>query len=260
MADCHPLGTSVNRFVFVLALGFFCTAHCQAQTDTKLIRLATLEWPPYNGLLLPQGGLSTHITSVAAKAAGYRLLSASFEWATAVQKGEKDPSFDGYFPEYYSQEREQACHLSKSIGNSVLGLATLRTSPITWNAISDLAPYTLGIVDGYLNGETLDQAIQAKRQPVEAGASDAVNIQKLRAGKLRGIVVDKNVLRYTLSRTGGAEQITFNARPIAELSLHVCFRRTPGGLQMRNAFDAALQKQNLEQLENNYFKMFPVVR
>jgi polar amino acid transport system substrate-binding protein len=250
----------VKRFVFSLALGILGTVHCQAQTDTKLIRLATLEWPPYNGLLLPQGGLSTHITSVVTKAAGYRLLSASFEWATTVQKGEKDPSFDGYFPEYYSKEREQACYLSQSIGNSVLGLATLRTSPIAWNSIADLAPYTLGIVDGYLNGEALDQAIQAKRQPVVAEASDAVNIQKLRAGKLRGIVVDKNVLRYTLARTGGAEQIAFNARPIAQLSLHVCFRRTPAGLQMRNAFDTALLQQNLEQLENNYFKMFPVVR
>nr|WP_315184110.1 transporter substrate-binding domain-containing protein [uncultured Albidiferax sp.] len=250
----------MKRFVFLLALGVWGSTHCQAQTNTGLIRLATLEWPPYTGLLLPQGGLSGHITSAVAKASGYRLLSASFDWATAVQKGEKDPSFDGYFPEYYSKEREQACHLSRSIGNSELGLATLRSNPITWNSIPDLAPYTLGIVDGYLNGEALDQAIQTKRQPVVAEASDAVNIQKLRAGKLRGIVVDKNVLRYTLARTGGGEQIAVNARPIALLSLHVCFRRTAAGLQMRDAFDAALQKQNLGQLETNYFRKFPVVR
>lgn len=245
---------------FFLIFGVFCAAQCKAQNTGGLIRLATLEWPPYNGLLLPHGGLSNHITSVVAKAAGYRMVSASFDWNTTLQKGEKDPNFDGYFPEYYSKERDQACHLSQSIGNSVLGLATLQTRPIVWSSIADLAPHRLGIVEGYLNGEELDNAIKAKRQPVEAVASDAINIQKLLSGAFRGIVVDKNVLRYTLSRTGGAERIVLNPRPIAELSLHVCFRRTPGGLQMRNAFDAALQKQNPEQLEINYFKMFPVAR
>lgn len=250
----------MKRFVFSLALGGMCAVHCQAQTDARLIRLATLEWPPYNGQLLPQGGLSGYVTSVVAKAAGYRLLTASFEWGTTVRKGEQDPFFDGYFPEYYSKEREQACYLSQSIGNSVLGVATLKASPIHWTAIADLAPYRLGVVDGYLNGEALDQAIQAKRQPVESGASDAINIQKLRAGHVRGIVVDKNVLSYTVSRTGGAEQIAFNTRPIAQLSLHVCFRRTPAGLRMRNTFDTALQQYNLTQLESSYFKMFPLGR
>ena len=41
----------------------------QAQTQAKFMRLATLEWPPYTGLLLPQDGLSTRVTSVLAKAA-----------------------------------------------------------------------------------------------------------------------------------------------------------------------------------------------
>jgi polar amino acid transport system substrate-binding protein len=250
----------VKRFVISLVLGVLCTLPCRAQTDVGLIRLATLEWPPYNGLLLPQGGLSTHITSVVAKAAGYRLLSASFDWATAVQKGETDPHFDGYFPEYYSKEREQACHLSQSIGSSMLGLATLRSNPINWSAVADLTPYRLGVVDGYLNGEALDQAIQSQQQPVETVVSDAINIQKLRTGKVRGIVVDKNVLNYTLSRTGGAEQILFNPRPIAQLSLHVCFKRSPAGLRMRDAFDAALKLQNPVQLESKYFSRFPVVR
>ncbi|WP_295954790.1 transporter substrate-binding domain-containing protein [Rhodoferax sp.] len=250
----------MKRFVFSLALGMCTTVHCQAATDAGLIRLATLEWPPYNGQLLPHGGLSGYITSVVAKAAGYRLLTTSFEWGTTVRKGKQDPFFDGYFPEYYSKERALACYLSQSIGNSVLGLATLRTAPIYWTAITDLAPYRLGVVDGYLNGEVLDQAIQDRRQAVETGASDAVNIQKLRTGKLRGIVVDKNVFRYTLQHAGGSGTMVLNTRPIAQLSLHVCFRRTATGLLMRNTFDTALQQQNLVQLENTYFKMFPALR
>lgn len=226
-----------------------------AQSAPKLIRLATLEWPPYTGTLLPQDGLSTRVATVVAKAAGFRLVTASFEWASTVEKGEKDPNFDGYFPEYYTKEREQNCHLSQAMGTSVLGLATLKSAPITWTALSDLSNARLGVVDGYSNGEEFDFLVKEKRQPVEVAPSDAVNINKLKAGKIKGIVIDKNVLDYTLTHVGGADRIAFSNRPIAELSLHVCFKRTPAGLALRNAFDAALKSTDRSKVEADYAKL-----
>jgi polar amino acid transport system substrate-binding protein len=231
-----------------------------AQSDSKLIRLATLEWPPFTGLLLPKEGLSTYIASTVAKAAGFRLLSASFEWTKTVENGEKNPEFEGYFPEYFSQEREAACHLSQSIGSSLLGIATLKSAPIKWTKLSDLGAYRLGVVDGYLNGEAFDAAIKDKRQPVELGPSDATNIAKLRAGKIRGIVVDKNVLDYTLYKLKDTGSVIFNPRPIARLSLHVCFKRTPAGQAMRDAFDSALKQTDLAKLEAAYFEQMFSVR
>jgi len=234
-------------FVLTMGSGF-------AQSDSKLIRLATLEWPPFTGLLMPKEGVSTYIASTVAKAAGFRLLSASYEWTKAVELGEKSPEFEGYFPEYFSKERESACHLSKSIGNSVLGIATLKNSPIKWAKLSDLESYRLGVVDGYLNGEEFDAAIKDKRQSVDVAPSDAANIAKLRAGKIRGIVVDKNVLDYTLFKLKDSGTVVFSRRPIAKLTLHVCFKRTATGLAMRDAFDRALQRTDLDKLEAEYFQ------
>ena len=250
------------------ALGTLTGLNCHAHTtfattggpSAKVMRLATLEWPPYNGQLLPQEGLSTRIAAVVAKAAGYRLLSASSEWATTVERGEKDPNYEGYFPVYFNKQREQSCHLSQSMGTSLLGVATLKGSPITWNTIEDLEPYKLGVVEGYANGEAFDKAVKEKRQMVEAGASDAQNVRKLREGKIRGIIIDKNVLSYTLSRLGGAGDVVFNPRPVAQLSLHVCFKRSPTGLEMRDAFDAALKKNDPVLLEAEYFRTFPLIR
>ncbi len=244
---------SLGLLIAVLATG------AMAQSQHKLIRLATLEWPPFTGLLLPQEGVSTYIAATVAKAAGFRLLTASFEWTKAVEKGEQSPEFEGYFPEYFSQERQDACHLSQSIGSSVLGVATLKNAPIKWTKLSDLGAYRLGVVDGYLNGEEFDAAIKDKRQPVELGPSDAANIAKLRAGKIRGIVVDKSVLEYTLYKLKDKGSVVFNPRPIARLSLHVCFKRTPSGLAMRDAFDSALAQTDLAKLEAAYFaQMFSV--
>jgi polar amino acid transport system substrate-binding protein len=235
-------------------------ANCSlAQSDARLIRLATLEWPPFTGLLLPKEGVSTYIATTVAKAAGFRLLSASFAWTKTVENGEKNPDFEGYFPAYFSLEREAACHLSQSIGSSVLGVATLKSTPIKWTKLADLEIHRIGVVDGYLNGEAFDAAIKDQRQPVEVAPSDAVNIAKLRAGKIRGIVVDKNVLDYTLYKLKDNGSVVFNPRPIARLSLHVCFKRTSAGQSMRDAFDGALKQTDIVKLEQAYFaQMFSV--
>ena len=84
---------------YVLALAAMAALSCQAHTSSataKVMRLATLEWPPYNGQLLPQDGLSTRVATVVAKSAGYRLMSASSDWATTVERGEKDPNYEGF--------------------------------------------------------------------------------------------------------------------------------------------------------------------
>ena len=245
-----------SLFSALLALGSTgANAQAPAQSaQSKLIRLSTLEWPPYVGLLMPQEGLSTRITSVVSRKAGYRLLTAPLEWAQTVEKGEKDPNFDGYFPEYFSKEREQACHLSQSIGVSELGIASLKKDPINWSTIADLAAHRLGVVDGYLNGDELDAAIKEKRQPVDLAASDAINVSKLRSGKLRGIVIDKNVFEYTLFNTGGANEVQFGTRPLARLTLHICFKRTAAGLAMRDAFDAALKDTDIAKIEADYIR------
>jgi polar amino acid transport system substrate-binding protein len=230
------------------------SASVLAQSPQKLMRLSTLEWPPYTGILLPKEGVSTYIATNVAKAAGYRLLTASFEWTKTVENGEKNPDFEGYFPEYFSKEREDACHLSQSVGVSPLGIATLKSAPIIWTAISNLEQYRLGVVDGYLNGEEFDAAIKDKRQQVEVAPSDAANVAKLRSGKIRGIVIDRNVLNYTLARLGDKGSVIFNPKPLANLTLHVCFKRTPAGLENKKAFDAALKATDIAKLEAEYFR------
>ena len=225
-------------------------------TNEKIIRLATLEWPPYNGLLLPQEGIATRVATLAARASGYRLLTSYDEWTKTVEKGMNSPGFDGFFPEYFTKEREQSCHVSQSIGTSLLGVATLKRNAFNWNDMSDLSVYTLGVVDGYSNGETFDNLVKDKKQLVELAPSDAANTQKLLQGKVKGIVIDRNVLRYTLSRLKTKEVVVFNPKPIAELTLHVCFQKTAKGKKLKEEFDGGLKQINLKRAEAEYLNLF----
>lgn len=224
--------------------------------DQKLMRLATVEWPPYNGLLLPQEGLATRTASLAAKAVGYRLLTSYDEWTKSLEKGKSHPGFDGVFSLYYTQEREKTCYLSDAIGTSLVGIASLKSNPINWKTVSDLNKYKLGVVSGYSNGEVFDYEVAQGRQAVEEGTSDAVNVEKLIAGKITGIVIDRNVLRYTLSRRSGTSAIVFNPNPLTEAGIHICFKRTAQGKVIRDDFNKGLKTLDLKKVEADYIRLF----
>jgi polar amino acid transport system substrate-binding protein len=73
------------------------------------------------------------------------------------------------------------------------------------------------------------------------------------------VAIDKSVLRYLLATDlgliGSRDVIAFHERPLAELTLHVCFQRTPAGLELRQKFDRALRKIDIHRIENDYFKL-----
>ena len=224
--------------------------------DQKLIRLATVEWPPYNGLFLPHEGLITRTASLAAKAANYRLLTAYDEWSKSLAKGRTDPGFEGVFSLYHTPEREKTCYLSDPVGVSVIGVASLKSNPIRWKVISDLTKYKLGVVSGYSNGDVFDKEVTENRQKVEESISDAVNIEKLMTGKVKGIVIDKNVLQYMLSIRTANKPVVFDSNSLSENNIHICFKRTPQGMVIRDDFNKGLKTLDLEKVEADYIKLF----
>src|SRR3990167_6079785 len=69
----------------------------------EIIRLASLEWPPYTGAQLPDGGESTATLKAAFAAAGYQLEVDFLPWERALALAKAPNSgYAGYFPEYFS--------------------------------------------------------------------------------------------------------------------------------------------------------------
>lgn len=222
------------------------------------IRLASLEWLPYVGPNLEQGGLSGAVAAAAAKQFGYQIKIDYFPWNRAMQMGGKDASFAGYFPAYYTEERARECYFSAPMGSSTVGLAHLKSTPLQWNALPDLAGLTIGVVAGYSNGEAFDAMVKQGRLTVDMAQSDTQNLRKLLASRIRAAVIDKSVLRYLLSTEPSLvkdrAQVVFHQHALADLSLHVCFQRTPAGQKLQQAFDAALRRMDIRKIENGYFQ------
>jgi len=247
-----------KRLLASLLLVFPLALPAAATDNARVMRLASLEWLPYVGADLAQEGWSTFVAATAARQFNYRTEIEYFPWTRAMQLGVKNARYAGYFPAYYTEERARQCHFSAPIGSSTIGIAYLKSTPLQWSALQDLDKFKLAVVAGFSNGQAFDAMVREGKLNVDASPNDMLNLRKLLARRVDAVVIDKLVLRYLLltepSIAKDGAQIAFHEKPLAELPLHVCFQRSPAGLEMQQAFNAAMQAVSLRRLENDYFQ------
>lgn len=76
-----------------------------ANAQDKVIRLTSLEWPPYSGEKVAEQGASVAVVRAAAAAMGYTLEVKFFPWSRAVAMAQDEKSgMHGYFPECHSEQ------------------------------------------------------------------------------------------------------------------------------------------------------------
>jgi polar amino acid transport system substrate-binding protein len=252
-------GIDMRRInLLLLAFGALAGLLHPAQAQPPTLHLASLEWLPYAGAALPQGGMSAAVAKAVATRFGYGIKIDYLPWKRAMQAGGSDPGFDGYFPAYHTAERARQCHFSAPMGHSTIGLAVRAAEPLHWRTLEDLAANKLGVVLGYSNGARFDAMVEQGKLSVDSSVSDTVNLRKLLAGRVRAVVIDKAVLRYLLATDPGLSRqralLAFEDHLLAELNLHVCFQRTALGQKLRQSYDAALLATDISKIESEYFE------
>ncbi|MFZ6816116.1 substrate-binding periplasmic protein [Undibacterium sp. Rencai35W] len=246
--------------LFIAMTGMIAlTAMSPAIADDTVMRLASLEWSPYVGSQLRDEGLTASIVKVTARQIGIDTKISYAPWSRTVQVGGTDPAYAGYFPAFYTKERESSCYFSGILGRSIVGFAYLKKRPFDWLRLSDLQAYKIGIVQDYANGEEFDAMIKKGLLKTDTAPSDVSNLRKLLAQRIDVIVIDKNVLRQLLITEPGLQanrdQIEFHPQELTNFSMHICFQHTERGLAMRKSFNAALEKVDIKKFENTYFKL-----
>ncbi|HQX89409.1 MAG TPA: transporter substrate-binding domain-containing protein [Moraxellaceae bacterium] len=214
-----------------------------AQADTEV--LISGEWPPYSGVAEPDGGSVTAVVRQAMLAGGQNVRIGFFAWNRLRPLMEINRGYAGRFPDYYSSERARGCHYSDVVGESPLGLAELRDSPVKWASIDDLARYRIGTVKTYVNAPEFDRLAKKGRIKTLTASTDEENLINLVMGKVDGIIIDRNVYVY-LSNTNprikaATARLQLNSRTLVVHKLYVCFARNEKGRVLRDNFNKGLK-------------------
>ncbi|WP_460031859.1 substrate-binding periplasmic protein [Megalodesulfovibrio paquesii] len=215
-----------------------------AGASLRVVRLASVEWPPYTSATLPGNGATATVLRKALEASGMELRIEFMPWARVLETVRKDASFVGFFPEYLSADRLAEFVYSAPIGASELCFMERTGHPVPWETLEDLAGLSIGVVQGYVNAVRFDALVAAGQLRTEAVADDLTNIRKVLSGRLPLAVIDPLVLRHHLhtdpSLAPQAGKVRAQERILEHKTLHVCFRKGPEGETLRQAVDAAL--------------------
>jgi polar amino acid transport system substrate-binding protein len=241
----------------LLGLAMLCTAGAVSGSD-KVIRLTSLEWPPYSGAKVDQQGANVAVVRAAAKAMGYELEVKFFPWNRAVALAQDPASgFQGYFPEYHSDEVATQFLLSDPIGSGPLGFVESSAAPVAWTGLADLKGKTIGTVDGYVNTADFDAMAASGELKVDPVVDDATNIKKVAAGRIPLAVIDVNVLNYLLSNDASLAaakgKVQFNARPMEDKALYIAFQRSAQGEAAAKVINEGLKKIDAKAIAAAFF-------
>lgn len=220
------------------------------------VKLTSLEWPPYTSDSLKEQGASVAVAKAAFKAVGHELVVEFYPWKRAVYLAKEDKAYDGYFPEYYSEELKKDFILSEPMGSGPLGFAELKSNPVEWNSLNDLKKYRIGVVSGYVNTAEFDSMVAKGQLKVSAASDDVKNLLKLASGRADLAVVDQNVMGFLLSSEASlksaASKIQFNSRLLEDKQLYICFKKGQRGQKMAQAFKEGLGKIDVKAIMKSH--------
>jgi polar amino acid transport system substrate-binding protein len=242
----------------LLVVFFILTCGYSVAANDKVIKLTSLEWPPYTGQALPNQGATAVVVREAFKAMGYTLVVEFYPWSRAVKMAKEEANYAGYFPEYYSADIAKEFTFSNSIGVGPLGFAERVNKPITWTKLDDLSALTIGTVKDYVNTDEFDKKAAKKQLKIDETTSDVRNLQKLDGGRIDLAVVDKNVFQYLLNTSpelaSAKKNLRFNSRIMENKDIYICFKKGPEGDRLNKIFNEGLKKINVAAIMAQHMK------
>ncbi len=249
-----------NASVPGIALGaaLLIAASGSATSQDKVVRVSTLDWPPYTGSALPKGGATTEVVRAAFAKAGYRIDVAYRPWKRAIDMAKKGTGeVIAYFPGYHCRHREGFV-ASEPIGNGPLGFAEHVDLPISWQSLDDIGEQRLkiGTVLGYANTDAFDAKVGTGWIRAITANDDVSNLRKLLRKRIDAVVIDKLVLEYLKateeSLMTGADKLRFDEKPLEDKTLYLCFRDGEEGRSLMAIFNAGLAQIDDETIVESY--------
>jgi polar amino acid transport system substrate-binding protein len=159
-------------------------------------KVASLEWPPFSGAKLPDGGSGIKALRDSLKENGIDLVVEYFPWAR-ISLQASTPDFVGFYPAW-PEDVVKGYSSSATLFKSPLVIAQNKKSPLKTATIDDLKGKYVAVVQGYGNTKEFNDMVAKGVIIGDSGPDDITGVKKLEAGRVDAMVIDRNVLNYIL--------------------------------------------------------------
>ena len=190
-----------KKLVCAAALVFANAAHAQ-----EVWLVTSLEWPPFSGQNLPEGGAGIAVLRAALATQGVKLQVEFYPWTRALITAE-NPRYAGVYPAW-PEDVGVGFYSSSVLFKSPVGFVEPKTAPLRWGRLEDLAGKKIGVVQDYGNTPEFMRLVQQKTIRTEVVIDDLSNVRKVAGGRIDAAFIDLNNLAYYLK---------FDAKDVAHL-------------------------------------------
>ncbi|MCB2145180.1 MAG: transporter substrate-binding domain-containing protein [Deltaproteobacteria bacterium] len=189
----------MKKSLFIVMTIVMILCHPVSSQEIRQVTFVSDPWPPFTigkegGPA--QGGISIELCREIFSRLGLNFTSQILPWKRALgylKTGEADLTF----PLVQNQERSTYIAFTDIVMNDksrVWFLAQRKGSPIEWETVEDLKPYTIGVVNGYSHGEIFQQAIEKGILKTERCMSYEQGIRKLLHSRMDILLGNESVI------------------------------------------------------------------
>lgn len=196
---------------WVISLLLLCALPAMAAEKWKV---TSLDWQPFSGKNLPEGGAGIAVLRAALKAEGIELEVEFYPWTRAIDTA-KDPGYAGVYPSW-PEDVSAGFSKSPTLFKSAVGFVEPKAKPLVWNKLEDLNGKVIGTVQDYGNTVEFMKLIKAGTIKTQVVVDDMTNIKKVAAGRLDGAFIDLANLSYFLKNDAKdlASSVQANAKAL----------------------------------------------
>ena len=207
--------------------------------ENKVV-LAYVEYPPYYGESLENGGPITEIIVQAFNKVGYAVKLKFVPWARGLE-GTKQGTYDGLFTAWYTKDREKWFVFSAPLYLNQIGFYKRKGEYIKFNSFQDLKSYKIGVVRGYIRPIGFNEA---NLQTIES-ATDRENLLLLTKGRIDLVLTDQTLGKYIIGTQllGQSDKLEWIAPPVEALNQYLMISKQAKDFQkILESFNLGLKK------------------
>ena len=220
-----------------------CVGGASAQSET--LRIATGELPPYASSARADQGMSLHIVRQAFAKAGVQVEYVFLPWTRALVET-RDGKWDATAAWGRNAERDKGFLISDNVLTEQWQILYRSDRSFTWSSLQDLAGLRIGVVADYSYTPVFWRMVKDGTLRADVAPDDVSNLNKLLAGRVDVVPLDRNVACDLLGAKFTGEQARrVRAHPklfVPDFTTHLMMsEKLPASAKRMEAFNRGLK-------------------
>lgn len=218
----------------LLILALFLWLSLPAFAQSKEVNLTAIDYQPFTGENLKNGGFLSEVTTEAFKREGYTVKFFYRPWARGIKES-KQGDWDGMTGLWYRKDREKWFIFSPPLASNEITFVKRKNTQYEFKGYKDLIKQNLkiGVVRGYANPPKFDKVIDQLN--ISVAREDILNLRKLGKGRIDLVVIDKLVGKYLIATKMPEfiDAFNFMDPPLKVDPLYIGFSKNAPGIKAK---------------------------